>query len=72
MIINLVWQGHYTEALAVFDEIKDREPHALYQLAVMYYDGLGTSADPVSFVWIVVLLDQTGFRSKALQQKVVK
>lgn len=30
-------QGHYTEAEAVFDEIKDREPHALYQLAVMYY-----------------------------------
>lgn len=43
-------QGHYTEAEAVFDEIKDRELHALYQLAVKYYDGLGTTADPVSFV----------------------
>ncbi|XP_053486538.1 LRP2-binding protein isoform X1 [Ictalurus furcatus] len=39
-------EGHYTEAEAVFDGIKDREPQALYQLAVMYYDGLVTTADP--------------------------
>lgn len=50
IMMNLVWQGNYTEAMAVFGEIKDREPHALYQLAVMYYDGLGTTADPVSSV----------------------
>ncbi|XP_026774165.3 LRP2-binding protein isoform X1 [Pangasianodon hypophthalmus] len=39
-------EGNYTEAEAVFDGIKDREPEALYQLAVMYYDGLTTTADP--------------------------
>lgn len=50
MIISFLQQGHYTEAEAVFDGIKDREPQALYQLAVMYYDGLVTTADPVSFL----------------------
>ncbi|TSP25378.1 LRP2-binding protein [Bagarius yarrelli] len=35
-----------SEAEAVFDAIKDKEPEALYQLAVMYYDGLGTTEDP--------------------------
>ncbi|XP_026991594.2 LRP2-binding protein isoform X1 [Tachysurus fulvidraco] len=39
-------EGHYTEAGAIFHGIKDREPQALYQLAVMYYDGLGMTADP--------------------------
>ncbi|XP_046705556.1 LRP2-binding protein isoform X2 [Silurus meridionalis] len=39
-------QGHYKNAEAMFDGIKEREPEALYQLAVMYYDGLGTNADP--------------------------
>lgn len=54
MIINFLQQGHYTEAEAVFDGIKDREPQALYQLAVMYYDGLVTTADPVSFLWTMM------------------
>ncbi|XP_036423729.1 LRP2-binding protein [Colossoma macropomum] len=39
-------EGRYTEAGTVFDSIKDEESQALYQLAVMYYDGLGTTADP--------------------------
>ncbi|KAG9272589.1 LRP2-binding protein isoform X1 [Astyanax mexicanus] len=43
-------EGHYTEAEAIFDGIKDKEPCALYQLAVMYYDGLGTSVNQVKAV----------------------
>ncbi|KAI4904918.1 hypothetical protein NFI96_033162 [Prochilodus magdalenae] len=43
-------EGRYAEAETVFDGIKDREPQALYQLAVMYYDGLGTSHDQVKAV----------------------
>ncbi|XP_072520149.1 LRP2-binding protein [Salminus brasiliensis] len=43
-------ESRYTEAKAMFDGIKDREPHALYQLAVMYYDGLGTTADQIKAV----------------------
>ncbi|TRY93960.1 hypothetical protein DNTS_021115 [Danionella cerebrum] len=38
-------KGHFTEAKLVFDRIKDEDPRALYQLAVMYYDGLGTEED---------------------------
>lgn len=48
VLIGGVLQGRYTEAETVFDGIKDREPRALYLLAVMYYDGLGTTADQVS------------------------
>ncbi|XP_019901624.2 LRP2-binding protein isoform X2 [Esox lucius] len=38
-------QGRYFEALEVFDAIKDHDPRALFQLAIMYYDGLGTAMD---------------------------
>ncbi|XP_077079900.1 LRP2-binding protein isoform X3 [Siphateles boraxobius] len=38
-------EGRYTEAEIIFDGIKDEDPRALYQLAVMYYDGLGTKED---------------------------
>ncbi|KAK1804107.1 hypothetical protein P4O66_020152, partial [Electrophorus voltai] len=43
-------EGRYTEAETIFDGIKDSEPQALYQLAVMYYDGLGTTADQMKAV----------------------
>ncbi|KAK7137518.1 hypothetical protein R3I94_013235 [Phoxinus phoxinus] len=38
-------EGRYAEAERIFDRIKDEDPRALYQLAVMYYDGLGTKED---------------------------
>ncbi|XP_043113262.1 LRP2-binding protein [Puntigrus tetrazona] len=38
-------EGRYTEAEATFEGIKDEDPRALYQLAVIYYDGLGTKED---------------------------
>ncbi|XP_056328695.1 LRP2-binding protein [Danio aesculapii] len=38
-------QGHYAEAELIFDTIKEEDPQALYQLAVIYYDGLGTKED---------------------------
>lgn len=41
-------QGRYAEAESVFDSSKDMDPRALYQLAVMYYDGLGRQPDHVS------------------------
>ncbi|MBN3301742.1 LR2BP protein, partial [Amia calva] len=34
-------QGLYEEARALFEQMKDKDPRALYQLAVMDYDGLG-------------------------------
>lgn len=41
-------QGLYKEALKRFEKIKDTDFQAMYQLGVMYYDGLGTKKDPVS------------------------
>ncbi|XP_005415735.1 LRP2-binding protein [Geospiza fortis] len=39
-------QGFYKEALKRFEKIKDTDFQAMYQLGVMYYDGLGTKKDP--------------------------
>ncbi|XP_056345820.1 LRP2-binding protein isoform X3 [Oenanthe melanoleuca] len=39
-------QGLYKEALEQFEKIKDTDFQAMYQLGVMYYDGLGTKKDP--------------------------
>ncbi|XP_033870111.3 LRP2-binding protein isoform X2 [Acipenser ruthenus] len=38
-------EGWYEEALQQFEKIKEKDRNALYQLGVMYYDGLGTQAD---------------------------
>ncbi|XP_057553098.1 LRP2-binding protein isoform X2 [Hippopotamus amphibius kiboko] len=38
-------EGWYEEALEQFEEIKEKDHQATYQLGVMYYDGLGTTAD---------------------------
>uniref|UniRef100_A0A8C6QM62 LRP2-binding protein n=1 Tax=Nannospalax galili TaxID=1026970 RepID=A0A8C6QM62_NANGA len=38
-------EGWYEEALEQFEEIKDKDHQAIYQLGVMYYDGLGTIAN---------------------------
>nr|XP_004666434.1 LRP2-binding protein isoform X2 [Jaculus jaculus] len=35
-------EGWYKEALEQFEEIKEKDHQATYQLGVMYYDGLGT------------------------------
>ncbi|NXO69303.1 LR2BP protein, partial [Phainopepla nitens] len=39
-------QGLYGRALKQFEKIKDTYFQAMYQLGVMYYDGLGTKKDP--------------------------
>ncbi|XP_032874451.1 LRP2-binding protein isoform X1 [Amblyraja radiata] len=39
-------EGCYETALEEFNNIKDCDFQALYQLGVMYYDGLGTKEDP--------------------------
>ncbi|CAK6442568.1 unnamed protein product [Pipistrellus nathusii] len=36
-------EGWYEEALEQFEEIKEQDHQATYQLGVMYYDGLGTA-----------------------------
>ncbi|XP_050983604.1 LRP2-binding protein isoform X2 [Labeo rohita] len=38
-------EGRCAEAEIIFDGIKDEDPRALYQLAVIYYDGLGSKED---------------------------
>ncbi|XP_004696525.2 LRP2-binding protein isoform X2 [Echinops telfairi] len=38
-------EGWYDEALEQFEEIKENDHQAIYQLGVMYYDGLGTTQD---------------------------
>ncbi|XP_036106174.1 LRP2-binding protein [Molossus molossus] len=38
-------EGWYEEALEQFEEIKEQDHQATYQLGVMYYDGLGTAAN---------------------------
>lgn len=45
-------QGWYEEALEQFEEIKEQDHQAAYQLGVMYYDGLGTAENAVSY-WFV-------------------
>ncbi|XP_037396421.1 LRP2-binding protein isoform X2 [Pygocentrus nattereri] len=62
-------EGRYTEARTMFDGIKDEESQALYQLAVMYYDGLGTTADPskaVDYMRRVAEVDAGTLRYTAL------
>ncbi|XP_062856487.1 LRP2-binding protein [Trichomycterus rosablanca] len=62
-------EGRYMEAEIVFKGIKDKEPRALYQLAVMYYDGLGSTADPskaVQYMRRVAELDTGTLRYSAL------
>ncbi|XP_041335934.1 LRP2-binding protein [Pyrgilauda ruficollis] len=39
-------KGLYKEALKQFEKIQDTDFQAMYQLGVMYYDGLGTKKDP--------------------------
>ncbi|NXR64341.1 LR2BP protein, partial [Rhadina sibilatrix] len=39
-------EGLYEDALKEFEKIKDTDFQAMYQLGVMYYDGLGTKRDP--------------------------
>ncbi|XP_066488645.1 LRP2-binding protein [Tiliqua scincoides] len=39
-------EGWYKEALLQFEQSKDTDFQSLYQLGVMYYDGLGTQQDP--------------------------
>ncbi|XP_054845772.1 LRP2-binding protein isoform X2 [Eublepharis macularius] len=39
-------EGWYAEALLQFEQSKDADFQSMYQLGVMYYDGLGTPADP--------------------------
>ncbi|XP_045309771.1 LRP2-binding protein isoform X3 [Leopardus geoffroyi] len=43
-------EGWYEEALEQFEEIKEKDHQATYQLGVMYYDGLGTPTD-AAFYW---------------------
>ncbi|XP_004579064.3 LRP2-binding protein isoform X1 [Ochotona princeps] len=38
-------EGWYEEALEQFEEIQEKDHQATYQLGVMYYDGLGTTAN---------------------------
>uniref|UniRef100_A0A2K5BWM0 LRP2-binding protein n=1 Tax=Aotus nancymaae TaxID=37293 RepID=A0A2K5BWM0_AOTNA len=38
-------EGWYEEALEQFEEIKEKDQQATYQVGVMYYDGLGTTLD---------------------------
>ncbi|XP_043925090.1 LRP2-binding protein isoform X2 [Protopterus annectens] len=38
-------EQHYWDALVQFERIKDKDFQALYQLGVMYFDGLGTKED---------------------------
>lgn len=38
-------EGWYEEALEQFEEIKEKDHQATYQLGVMYYDGLGTATN---------------------------
>jgi len=54
-----VLQGRFTEAEIIFDGIKDEDPRALYQLAVMYYDGLGTKEDLVRTFLFTISLRST-------------
>ncbi|XP_043402032.1 LRP2-binding protein isoform X1 [Chelonia mydas] len=50
-------EGWYEEALTQFEKIKEMDFQALYQLGVMYYDGLGTKEDPekgVEYMEIII------------------
>ncbi|XP_048043952.1 LRP2-binding protein isoform X2 [Megalobrama amblycephala] len=53
-------EGRYAEAEIIFDGIKDEDPRALYQLAVIYYDGLGNKEDLVRTFLLFISLRSTG------------
>jgi TPR repeat protein len=40
----------YEKAIVEFEKLKDRDVQALYQLGVMYYDGLGVQENGVRFI----------------------
>ena len=40
----------YEKAIVEFEKLKDRDVQALYQLSVMYYDGLGVQENGVRFI----------------------
>ena len=46
----------YEKAFVEFEKLKDRDMQALYQLGVMYYDGLGVQEDGVRFCQDILLL----------------
>lgn len=45
-------QERYEEAKYQFESIKDNDFQAQFQLGIIFYDGLGTKADPVSSCFI--------------------
>ncbi|XP_028736999.1 LRP2-binding protein isoform X1 [Peromyscus leucopus] len=53
-------EGWYEEALAQFEEIQENDHQAIYQLGVMYYDGLGTTPNAEKGVkYMKKILDST-------------
>jgi len=49
-LYSLHFQGLLNKAVAQFERIKDWDYQAMYQLATMYYDGLGTDKDEVKLI----------------------
>ncbi|XP_001368974.2 LRP2-binding protein [Monodelphis domestica] len=61
-------EGWYEEALDQFEEIQESDHQAVYQLGVMYYDGLGTEANPEKGVeYMKKILDSTCPQAKHLK-----
>ncbi|NXI45779.1 LR2BP protein, partial [Galbula dea] len=61
-------EGLYEEALRQFEQIKDTDFQAMYQLGVMYYDGLGTKEDPVKGVeYMKKILDSDSPKARHLK-----
>lgn len=48
-------QERYEEAKYQFEKIKDSDFQAQFQLGIIFYDGLGTKADPVSIAHLLAI-----------------
>ncbi|XP_053556824.1 LRP2-binding protein [Bombina bombina] len=61
-------EGWYEDALLYFDKVKLNDCQAMYQIGVMYYDGLGVTTDQVKGVEYM----QTVFTSSSSKAKHLK
>ncbi|VFV22948.1 Hypothetical predicted protein [Lynx pardinus] len=60
-------EGWYEEALEQFEEIKEKDHQATYQLGVMYYDGLGTPTDAVRVEYMKKIIHSPCPKARHLQ-----
>ncbi|XP_048365267.1 LRP2-binding protein isoform X2 [Sphaerodactylus townsendi] len=60
-------EGRYEEALPQFEQNKDTDFQSMYQLGVMYYDGLGTAPDPKGVEYMEKIINSDSPKARHLK-----